>query len=578
MVLLILLLVTFQLSAEEFRTIYNLKIFTDKTIQNNKSLWESVKGSIIYEIKQVNYYKLIVDEDILDAKLVFSLRKVVSDYQFVFNCTVIYKKDKKSLRYKVNSKEDFEKLPDKFIHDLKSTLPLKGIIFEKKNLNFKANIGRYYNVKKGDIFFIIDDKKIKGVAEVLKAYNHYSQFIVTSLNQSINDGDILVPFTYQRNQQYHLFPLLKIQKVLTRDYQIRGVYRTSFSCISSIGQYFALSDEKETGIFNNQDHGYERIEKMSYNQISDLKFNLQEEYSAYIVNKNSFKIVRLEDFEKFILKRDSDKNEYKFILSSDRNIYQYEDVPVSQYAFYKNHDLVVFDSSKKKFISLDMKNNTFQDISITEELDELKSIAVTPNHKLLIVLDNKGKLLIKDLIEQKKERTINKVDTFILSKTGVHIYYQKDKTVHQDNLYIQENQDYSIKTELTDLLLSYSERFLFFYKEKNPNTLNYIDISDNKIFYDVFRPGMKKYIIKIDKLYNDSIVIYGILIDMDHNKKLDYRDINQVMYFDYKKNKTKKIIKNLDEYYGLSNHNRYLLYNSNEKLMMKDFKYEKVSQ
>ena len=190
--------------AENFLTIYNIKILSPDVKKEHLSLWSTIKGNLIHKINQINYYRIIEDEDISDIKLKFKMSDVKSELNF----NIEYQLLREKTVYNIRSKKDFENFPDKFMNDLTLAFPLKGVIFKTNGLYLYANIGKYYDVKKGDIFIITDKTnrdEIKGLAVVLKSFNLYSELIITTQNQVVNNNDILLPFTFVLNLKYYPF-------------------------------------------------------------------------------------------------------------------------------------------------------------------------------------------------------------------------------------------------------------------------------------------------------------------------------------------------------------------------------------
>ncbi len=329
----VILLVFYSLAlGEDFLTIYNIKIASPDIKKEYLSLWNTIKGNLIYKINQINYYRIIDDEDISDIQLKFKMLNVKSELSFDIECQILEEKKV----YNIRSKKDFEEFPGKFMNDLKSAFPLKGIIFKTNGLYLHANIGKYYNVKKGDIFVIIDKTnkdEIKGLAAVLNSFNRYSEMVITAQNQAVNNNDILLPFTFILHLKYHAFHKINYLSNIKKDYQFSGLYGPAYKIFSSLGNYMLVFDEKETGLFINENIHYEKIEDGNYNAIKDTKFDLKEKYSVYLLINGKMKLIKLLIPDKYVLYFDKSVSNYNLILEKDKNLYDIEDVNVNDFDF-----------------------------------------------------------------------------------------------------------------------------------------------------------------------------------------------------------------------------------------------------
>lgn len=566
----------YYLQAEEFRTTYNIKISHPEIKKEYISLWQTIKGSVIYGFNQINYYKIVDDDAISDAKIKFKIYNIKSDFDFTLECEVNYNK-KFFLKYLIQSKKDIENFPSGFFSDIKIILPLRGVIFLKKGLYLNVNIGKYYNVKKGDLFFIVKGDNICGIAQVLQSYNHYSICLITSKNQDINENDVLIPFYYELNKQYNLYYKPSFHDKLKTPYELKGLYGHTFCLSASLGNYIFISDEKETGIFANNRKVYEKIEDLNYNKILKVKFNLFEKYSGYIISeKRVLKLIHLNNFSRYILKYNNKKSLYKFILEQEKNIHNYNNVLLDDFSFYRKDYMIFFDKACGDIISINIKNNQFEKISLTNKITAVQKILVSPNNKKLIIFTTDNKVIIKDL-EDSTEEVLKNIKDVLLSKTGIYLICKGENLIFHD-LYTQKHKQFKIKKSFDKFILSYSERYFIFTTSDNPNSLNYLDIQNNKIVTDFFQKTKVKYIKKIESFNNDSLLLYGKLFDMDYNNKLDYRDLNNIISFNLITGKYTVLLKNVDDYYELSNYKRYILYNQKNKLFIKDIYHEKSAK
>ncbi len=564
------------LQAEEFRTTYNIKILPCEIKKEYISLWQTVKGHVVYGFNQINYYKIVDDDDISDIKIKFKIYNFKSDFDFTLECEVNYNK-KFFLKYLIQSKKDIENFPSRFFSDIKIILPLRGVIFKKKDLYLNVNIGKYYNVKKGDVFFIVKGNNIKGIAQVLQSHNHYSKCLITSENQKINKNDVLIPFYYELNKQYNLYYKPCFHDKLKVPYELKGLYGHTFCLSASLGNYIFISDEKETGIFANDKKVYEKIEDLNFNKILKVKFNLFEKYSGYILSeKRILKLIHLNNFSRYILKYNNKKSLYKFILEQEKNIHNYHNVLLDDFSFYREDDMIFFDKACGDVISINIKNSQFEKINLTNKITAVEKILVSPNNKKLIIFATDNKVVIKDL-EDSTEEVLKNIDDVLLSKTGVYLICKGENLIFHD-LYTQKHKQFKIKEPFDKFILSYSERYFIFTTSDNPNSLNYLDVQNNKIIRDSFQKARVKYIKKIESFNNDSLLLYGKLFDMDYNNKLDYLDLNNIISFNFITGKYTVLLKNVNDYYNFSNYKRYIFYSQKNKLFIKDIYNEKTAK
>ncbi len=576
---------------EGYITIYNIKFLKPDISSKHLPLWKNLKAALVKNINKINYYNSIEDADISDIKIKFRIFNVKSTHNFNIEYSLLSKKTVCSIR----SKKDYEKFPGTFTDDLKSAYPLRGVIFKIDGLYFKANIGRYYDVKKGDIFIIVDKNdpsEIKGLAIVHSSLNRYSEFIITAQNQNVNNNDILLPFTYDLHLQYHPFKKISYYKNIKTTYEFSGLYGPAYKIFSSLGNYIFISDEKETGFFINQKNHYEKIEDVNYNQIQDVKFDLKEKYLAYLVGNHDLKLVKPGSMAKHVLKFDKKLFNYNLILEKEENIYTTENVFIDDFSFYKEDNLIFIDNWRQIIIDMNIKNNSFKEIRIANKLIpppdpnraveetyyvEYRKVLITPNNKKVILLAENKAAIIKDL-ETGMEELVNNVDYMKMSKSGVYLIYKQGKKIIFHDLYTAKHITFPIDELFDDYMLSYSERYLVYMKNRNPNSLNYFDREKDSFQKDAFKNMEKKYIKKLEGLYDDNILVYGKLFDLDDNKKLDYRDLNNIIYFNFSTGRGSMVEDNIDDYYRLSNYKKYIIFNRYKKLLVTRIKNEKISK
>lgn len=563
-----------EVKAEKYLSAYNIQILSSGVGEKNKSLWEIIKGSIIYSIHNVNYYKVVNDNEISDAKIKILLLNVKNEWDFIIKCDVLFDKIKKKLSYKIKSKKDFELFPEKFIKDLKSVLLLTGVIFRIEGLDINVNIGQYYDVKVGDVFFIKDKNNIKGAAIVKKTYDHYSKCVITSLNQEIKKDDIVIPFTYDLNKRFHLFNKYKINKAFKKSYKLNGLYSNKFKVYTSVGKYIYIADEKKAGLFNNEKRSFNKIEDFSYNNIYKMKFDLNERYAAYILKDKTLRVFHFNGLRKFVLKYDIEKNKYMFISEDEKNLYDLSNVEMEDFSYYKKHNLIFYNSKNHEIININLRSSKFNKIVFTNKINKAEKIIVTPNNRKLVI-KTAGKIIIKDL-QDNSENTIENCEEVKLLRTGIYLTYKNKKNIINYNIYTGIKKVYTFKEPFDEYKFSYSGRYIIYYKADNPNFLNFFDIKKDEHYKDVYNFKKLKYIEKIDVLYNDGLILYGKLSDIDNNKKLDYRDIDSIIYFDFINKKSKVMQKNCNDFLGLSNYKKYFIYQHDKKLFIKDVKHEEI--
>ncbi len=576
---------------EGYITIYNIKFLKPDISSKHLPLWKTLKASLVKNINKINYYNSIEDEDISDIKIKFRVFNIRSTHNFNIEYSLLSKKTVFSIR----SKKDFEKFPGIFTGDLKAAFPLRGVIFKIDGLYFKANIGRYYDVKKGDIFIIVDKNdaaRIKGLAIVLNSLNRYSEFIITAQNQKVNNNDILLPFTYDLHLQYHPFEKISYYGNIKTPYEFSGLYGPAYKIFSSLGNYIFISDEKETGFFIIQKNHYEKIEDVNYNQIHDVKFDLKEKYLAYLKGNHELKLVKPGSMAKHALKFDKKSFNYNLILEKEGSIFTAENVYIDYFSFYKEDNIIFIDNWRQTIVDMNIKNNSFKEISIANKLIlppdpnraveetyyvEYQKVLITPNNKKVVLLAENKAAIIKDL-ETGMEELIEDVDYMKMSKSGVYLVYKQGRKVIFHDLYTEKHITFSMDEPFDDYMLSYSERYLVYIKNHNPNSLNYIDREEGTTQKDVFKNMENKYIIKLEGLYDDNILVYGKLFDLDDNKKLDYRDLNNIIYFNFSTGSGSIVEDNVDDFYQLGNYKKYIIFNRYKKLLVTRIKNEKISK
>ena len=340
-----------------------------------------------------------------------------------------------------------------------------------------------------------------------------------------------------------------------------------------------ISDEKETGIFINERNHYEKIEDGNYNAIRDVKFDLKEKYSAYLLLDGKMKLIKFQALDKYVLCFDKTISDYNMILEKDKNLYNVEDVNINDFAFYKTDNLVFLDRNRKKTVDMDIMNNSFNEIVITNRtIFDLvfQKILITPNNKKLILLTDNYTALIKDLETGREELIPNVMDAKI-SKSGVYLVYKYARKFSFHDLYTYKHVEYEMDVPFEDYMLSYSERYIVYINTRNPNQLNYLDRKENRTNRDAFIFNRVKYIKNIRGLYDDNILVYGKLFDMDYNDKLDYRDLNSMIYFNLSDKNYSMILDNIDDFHGLSNYKKYIIFSRYKKLFMTEMKYKKIS-
>jgi len=543
-------------------------------------LWETIRGDLVYGFNQINYYKIVNDKAISDVRIQFKIKNIRSESEFELEAA-LGDKPGTAFKYSVHSRKEAEELTDKFLKDLKMFLPLKGVILKREGLYLNANIGRYFDVQKGDIFFIVDNKdinKIKGIAVVMESFNHYSRCLVTSYNQLFGENDLLVPFYYKKNLKYHLFSDPVIHKKLTKPYKFEGLFGLAYFTSASKGKYIFIADEKEAGIFISGEKRYEKIDNINFNSISKAEFDRGERYFLSIRKNGELNIFILNGFYHYILRYDGKEEVYKFILYEEKNIYDLETVQVDDCTFYDKDHCLFFDRARTNVISINIKNNQFKKISLSQPINKVLKILISPNNKKLLILTDKHEVLIKDLTEDMDEVLLKDIDDIKVSRTGVYLICKKEKELILHDLYTQIHKNFNTDTPFDMFLPSYSERYIAYVQNSNPNSINILDVQENVILTDVFENIKEKRIMKIDRFFDDGFLLYGKLFDIDENKKLDHRDLNDIVYLDFLTGRHKVLLNNVDSFFGLSNFTRYILYGQKKKLYLKDFNYEEISK
>ncbi len=356
--------------------------------------------------------------------------------------------------------------------------------------------------------------------------------------------------------------------------KINGLYGQTFKVYSSKGNYIFIADEQKTGILQNKNDHYEQLEQVNYNELLKSKFSLLEKYNGYIINDDTLKIVKLRELSKYVLTINPDKTQYYFVNQKEVNLYPYTNVHVKDFCFYQNNSLIFYDKVNSKFILINLENNNNEVLSLTN-ISNVAKLDISPNYKKLIIYTESSNLIIYDLEDRNEYQLKSVLPDYIITKTGVSLIYHKNQTLSFLNLYTQDTTSITLKQSFDQIGLSFSERYCFLY---NQNQFNIYDLLLDTMKSDVLLKNTKNKIDHIWPLYNDHVLIYGKLFDLDSNEKLDYRDLNYLIDFDYISNKIKKIIWGIDDFLGLSNYNQYILYRNQKSLFIKNINYEKKTK
>ncbi|MDD5067892.1 MAG: hypothetical protein PHF84_12670 [bacterium] len=261
------------LGAKEFRTVYDLYLQRSDGIGVSGETALIIQGQVVFTINQINYYRFVRDKDLSDARITLKIGNYVNETNF--NLTVsIASKINSGLEYPVRSPRDRKDVTDRFITDFKLLFPLRGIVLEKQGLQANVNLGKNYYTAKGDLFFLVRDGFLKGVGILDQVFNRYSRMIITSYNSAIQTNDMLIPFTCELNYLYRLKQDVTPAAPFKQEKELKGLSGRDFKISVSPGNYVFIADEKEAGIFENQNSRYEKIEDRNLNEVRKSLFPL----------------------------------------------------------------------------------------------------------------------------------------------------------------------------------------------------------------------------------------------------------------------------------------------------------------
>ncbi|MDD5067891.1 MAG: hypothetical protein PHF84_12665 [bacterium] len=284
--------------------------------------------------------------------------------------------------------------------------------------------------------------------------------------------------------------------------------------------------------------------------------------------------MKLEPMQKFVLQMNTEDSNYHFILYKDRNLYEYQDVRVQDFCFYRDNSLVFCDQGNGKLYRINIETDEVTDLQWTNRMP-VEKISITPNNRKLVLLSRQTNLIIFDM-ENRNIHTIRQFSgNYLIAKNGVDLVYQKGRSIHFLNLYTLQDSILRMDEPFTSFDLSFSGRYLFYYSKEQ---LNYYDLRYNKKFTDVFDKNRMKAIEKIVPLNNDNLLLYGKLYDQDRNNRLDHRDLNILLYFDPFRNLSNKVLSGPDSLYELSNYQQNVLYRRGKSLWIKSMNNEEANK
>lgn len=558
-----------RLEADGFLTVRNIFLQSAPPPSGASALLSTLEGEAVFRFKGIPYYRLITSSGESHVRVRLELRQVISETNFLFTAHVGPKHENK-LEYPVRSRTDYENLIQRFMSDFKLLYPLRGTVMERRGLIVTANLGKNYGVKKDDLFFVLENGLPAGLVMADAVENRHSRFYVTSFNSEIKTDAVMVPFTYEMNQQYRLESGITPYKLIRDEMILQGLYGNDFKVFFSSGRYLMVSDEKETGLFDFSNNSYERTEQRNFNEMAEGRFSRDEKYAGFLFRDGLLRIMELGERKKLLLKLDTENSNYHLIPEKEEPLHPYEDPRVSCFTFAGEDTLIFFDAKQNALVTIRigtdrMKKEVWAGPAAPRRMD------ITPNNRILVLKGEEGLLHLFDLEDGRSFSVKTGGAGYALTRTGAHLAYEKDQAVRYLNLYSGAETTHAASGPFTRFLLSFSERRIFFYRRSQ---LDLYDLKWGIRETDVFSRNRPKSLERVDPLFDDSALLYGKLFDQDNNNRLDYRDLNVLLALDPEKGALPKIKSAVDGYYGLGNYNRYMVFRKNRSLVIKNIAHE----
>ncbi len=563
------LLLIQNLKSENFTTIY---FYINEPISCKKNIMNSLLPEIIFNLNQIKYFRVLFYNKDIKIKNSIPLTFLIKNCKSQYNFTFILSSPEFQKKFIIKNKSDFKKLPISISNLLKEKFPLKGIIISKKNNEVTLNIGANYDIKKDEKFITFNNKGvITGNIIITKVYETYSKGIITIGNQNINTNNVIIKFSYDILKKF------KKQNICKRSSTTRVILKSKSKFkVKSNKDYILAANMNEFGIISLNNFIFNKLFSIGYNSIKDIKLSYNNSYAGLKNINNNLYIIDILNNKKYLLMLNSYQNKYKIINLNETNLYNFIKVKISSFNFYYNK-LIFFDKKLKNLIVYNIGNNLYKKIEIENInfINKTKNLYITKNGEILIInflnYNNKNSILIKNLKNQ-DEIIIQNIKNYLLNSLETEIIYLNNQnelhiySIYNKNSYIIDK-NLSINNPV--LKLSISEEYLMFYEQKNPDKLFLYDFKNQKLKIDIFRKNKVKYIKRIEFLPDDSILIFGRLNDIDKNKKIDYRDPESLIRYNFLKDTTYKITEKIDNFLDYSMINTFILYSYNKKLYFK---------
>jgi len=556
----------------------------------NQKLWRTIEAEIVYELKKIKYFKvfhykanpLVADLPEI-IKLKFKIEKCKTDVNFVITAEIKFQKIILKKIFAINSEIDIKEFPVKFTEYLKNKFPLIGVILDIEKDSIKVNIGTKYDIKIGDILLIINEKeKVIGSGIVVDTDINYSEIKITKNIAKIKKSYKVIPYNFSDVNKLNSYKFQFIKKNPNFPYKVEGLKSDKFKIfLSSTANYCIIADSEKSVLLNLNNLYVEKIEPLNCNSLVSAKFSYRNNYAGYIYGTQSYgmRIFNLNDLKKFDILKDPLEERYLLKIHKSSELAA---VKITAFDFSKSENLFFFDEEKNAIIKLNIKNKEFSRLNLENPIKNVTKILITPNDKKIIIEyreNNSKNILIKDL-EELTEDIVQDIKWWLSDRIGTKlIFYSSTDGINIYNLYTKRYDNLPINIKNIDIpIISFSEQFLaFLRKDLGYNYLDIYDFCNNAYIKDIFKSGELKYIKRIEWIpgYN-HLLIFGRLTDTDKNKKIDYRDADELVMFDPITRKSYRLLTKIDDFYGITPDGNYIFYRIGQELYIQQILYEKI--